>query len=247
MTPEQARAFLEAAEGDRLEALYRVAIALGLRLGEALGLSWDDVDLDSGTLRVRHALQRINKKLTLKDPKTEKSRRALTMPASLVGALKAHKDRQTFERAAMGDEWRQTGLIFTNTLGSPLEPSNVLKRFKALLAQTSDHRIEVAYRAANGIPTDAVLSVEQTKDLAAIRKNPDHPLTAAHRIPPQRFHDLRHAAASLLIAQGVPVKVVSDILGHSQLATTADIYSHLYPAAHKDAADLMDRILTATW
>jgi hypothetical protein len=60
--------------------------------------------------------------------------------------------------------------------------------------------------------------------------------------PAPWFHDLRHAAASLLIAPGVPVKVVSDILGHSRLATT-DICSHLYPAAHKDATDPMDRIL----
>jgi site-specific recombinase XerD len=62
----------------------------------------------------------------------------------------------------------------------------------------------------------------------------------------QRLHYLWHCAASLLIAQSVSVKVVSDILGHSQLATTADIYSHLYPAAHKDAPDLMDRILGET-
>jgi integrase len=53
LTPEQARTFLKAVEGDRLEALYRVGLALGLRLGEALGLRWEDVDLDTGTLRIR--------------------------------------------------------------------------------------------------------------------------------------------------------------------------------------------------
>jgi len=50
--------------------------------------------------------------------------------------------------------------------------------------------------------------------------------------------------ASLLLAQGVPVKVIADILGHSQLATTSDLYGHIFPAAHREAADLMDRILT---
>jgi len=199
LTPEQARAFLDAARSDRLEALYRVALALGLRLGEALGLSWADVDFETGTLRVRHSLQRIDGKLTLKVPKTEKSRRALTMPRTLAVALRDHRDRQAFEQAAAGNGWRDTGLVFTNALGGPLEPSNVLKRFQAILA-------------ANGLPK-------------------------------QRFHDLRHCAASLLIAQGVPVKVVADILGHSQLATTSDLYGHVYPAAHRDAADLMDRIL----
>ena len=85
-------------------------------------------------------------------------------------------------------------------IGTPFEPSNVLKRFKLLL-------------------TDAGL-------------------------PQQRFHDLRHCAASLLIAQAVSVKVVADILGHSQLATTSDLYAHIFPAAHQDAADLMDGILS---
>ena len=202
LTPTQARALLTAAEGDRLEALYRVGLALGLRLGEALGLSWADVDLDAGTLRVRFALQRIGGTLTLKEPKTEKSRRSLTMPASLVAALRAHRVRQLEERLAAGPRWHESGLVFTNTIGGPLEPSNVLKALKSRLA--------------------------------------------AAGLPAQRFHDLRHAAASLLLAQGVPARVVMDILGHSQIATTMDLYSHVMPAAHEDAAALMDAILTAT-
>ena len=60
----------------------------------------------------------------------------------------------------------------------------------------------------------------------------------------QRFHDLRHCAASRLIEQGVPVKVVADILGNSQLAANSDLYAHIFPAAHQDAADLMDGILS---
>jgi integrase len=72
------------------------------------------------------------------------------------------------------------------------------------------------------------------------------PQLADAGLPKQSFHDLRHCAASLLIARGVPVKVVADILGHSQLATTSDLYSHIFPAAHRDAADLMDQILSAT-
>ena len=77
-------------ERDRLEALYRVALALGLRLGEALGLSWEDVDFATGTLRVKRSLQRVDGKLMLKEPKTEKSRRALTMPQTLAVALRQH-------------------------------------------------------------------------------------------------------------------------------------------------------------
>ena len=201
LTPDQARTLLAAAEGERLEALYRVALALGLRLGEALGLRWEDVDLDTGSLRVRFALQRIDGKLTLKEPKTEQSRRTLTMPPSLTIALRAHRDRQAFEQATAGDTWRANGLVFTNTIGGPLEPSNVLKGLKKLLDRAG--------------------------------------------LPPQRFHDLRHCAASLLLAQGVPARVVMDILGHTQMATTMDLYSHVMPAAHTEAAALMESILCA--
>jgi integrase len=68
---------------------------------------------------------------------------------------------------------------------------------------------------------------------------------AAAGLLEQRFHDLRHYAASFLLAQGVPMRVVMDILGHSQMATTADLYSHVMPAGHRDVADLLDRAIEA--
>ena len=61
----------------------------------------------------------------------------------------------------------------------------------------------------------------------------------------QRFYDLRHYAASFLLAQGVPMRVVMDILGHSQMAATADLYSHVMPAAHRDVAELLDRAMAS--
>jgi integrase len=196
LTPEQAAAFLREAEGDRLEALYLVTAMLGLRLGEGLGLRWQDVELDTGTLRVRQAVQRVDGQLIIKEPKTAKSRRTLTLPAIAIESLRRHRDRQTFE-ANTAKSWLDSGLVFTNNCGGPLEPSNVLKRFKATLA--------------------------------------------AAGLPKQRFHDLRHYAASFLLAHGVPMRVVMDILGHSQMATTADLYAHVMPAAHREVADLLDR------
>jgi integrase len=68
---------------------------------------------------------------------------------------------------------------------------------------------------------------------------------AAAGLPEQRFHDLRHYAASFLLVQRVLMRVVMDILGHSLIATTADLYSHVMPAAHKDVADLLDRAMLA--
>ncbi len=202
LTVEEARVFLAAVEGDRLETLYRLTISLGLRMGEVLGLAWDDVDLGSGTVRVRRALQRVDGRLILKEPKTERSRRTLTLPATLAASLRAHRVRQAEERLKLGPHWVDIGLVFTTPLGTPLEPSNVLKRFKVHLAGAG--------------------------------------------LPKQRFHDLRHCAASLLIAQLVPIEVVRSILGHAHISTTLDIYAHILPDAHREAAEQMDAILTGT-
>ncbi len=127
LTPDQARAFLDAARGDRLEALYSVAITLGLRQGEALGLRWDDVDLEARTLHVDRALQRIaGAGLQLVEPKTKKSRRTLSMPDAVVRALRAHRIRQTEERIFAGAAWVDSGLIFTTLEGRPLSASHVV-------------------------------------------------------------------------------------------------------------------------
>jgi integrase len=63
-------------------------------------------------------------------------------------------------------------------------------------------------------------------------------------LPRQRFHDLRHACASLLLVEGVPMKTIQDVLGHSQISLTADTYAHLAPALRRDAADALDRALS---
>jgi integrase len=64
------------------------------------------------------------------------------------------------------------------------------------------------------------------------------------KLPPQRFHDLRHAAASLLLAQGVDPRVVMEVLGHSQISLTLNTHSHVMPELQQDAAKLMDALLT---
>src|SRR5207237_9579264 len=88
LTPEEARRLPEAASGDRLEALYSVALAMGLRQGEALGLKWSDIDQYAGVLRVRRAAQRIPPQGTqLVETKTARSRRTLVMPPVVINAL----------------------------------------------------------------------------------------------------------------------------------------------------------------
>lgn len=200
LTPEQAGQFLTAARGDRLEALYAVAVSVGLRQGEILGLRWEDVDLDAGVLRVRVALQRLDGKPQLVEPKTRQSRRTLPLPAVVVRQLHAHRTRQREERLLAGERWQGAGwgLVFTNTLGGPLEPRNLTTRYKALLARAG--------------------------------------------LPNIRFHDLRHSCASLLLAQGVPMRLIMDILGHSQIGLTMNTYAHIFPELQRQAADAMDRL-----
>jgi len=133
LTPAEATAFLAAVADDRLEALYTVALALGLRQGEALGLRWQDVDLEAGTLAVRYQLQRVDGKPALVEPKTPKSRRTLALPALAVDALRRHRVRQLEERLWAGIRWQEQGLIFTSTIGTPVDEHNLRKQFRALL------------------------------------------------------------------------------------------------------------------
>lgn len=132
-TPEQAKAFLESVKGHRLEALFIMALTLGLRRGELLGLHWSDVDFDAATLRVNYGLQRFDGKLHLVEPKTEKSRRVLPLPALLIDALRVHRTRQLEERLALGSNWQESGFVFASTIGRPLEPRNLNRTFDALL------------------------------------------------------------------------------------------------------------------
>jgi integrase len=130
---EEAQRFLKAIKGDRLEALYTVALTMGLRQGEALGLRWSDVDLDLGYIRINRQLQRVNHKYELVEPKTNRSRRHLAVPGAIIGALRDHKERQAVERDASRRRWHDTNLVFCRPDGYPLSGSVVTHRFQELL------------------------------------------------------------------------------------------------------------------
>jgi integrase len=135
LTADQARILLKAAKGDRLEALYVLAVTTGLRQGELLGLRWEDVDLDKGVLQVRHALvcSSRNGRLSFAPPKTAKGRRSVSLTPAAVTALEEHRARQADERDA-ARSWTDMGLVFPSRAGTPLNPKNVLRRsFRPLL------------------------------------------------------------------------------------------------------------------
>lgn len=132
LDPDQARTLLQTVQGHRLEALFTVALAIGLRPGEALGLRWQDVDLEAGTVSVRRALQRINSKLQFEEVKSATSRRHTTLPQVALEALKTHRLRQQEEQEVLGDTWPNTGLVFTSERGTPLEPRNAARLFQRM-------------------------------------------------------------------------------------------------------------------
>lgn len=140
LSPDEARALLEAARHDRLYALYAVAVAVGLRRGEALGLRWVDVDLDEGTLRVTGTLNRVGGRLTRSDPKTARSRRLIPLPDMCVAALRQHKQQQAAECAA-AVAWVESGFVFTTGVGTPIEPRNVGRHLDGLCQKAGIRRI----------------------------------------------------------------------------------------------------------
>jgi integrase len=187
-TAEQARSFLKAAQGDRLEALYVLAITTGLRQGELLGLRWQDVDLERRRLQLVRQL------------KNRQSRRAVLLPALAATALVDHRARQAAEREQQEARWEEHDLVFPNLVGRPLEPTN-------------------------------------------LRQRSLFPLLARAGLPRIRFHDLRHSCATLLLSEGIHPKIVSDLLGHSQIGITLDLYSHVTATMQAVAAEAMGRLL----
>jgi integrase len=125
LKPDDARKLLAAAQSERLSALYVLAVYLGLRRGELLGLQWEHVDLDAETLQVVQTLQRVGGELQLTAPKTRKSRRTVPLPPPVVEALRAHKVVQSKERLAAGTDWQDTGMVFASLVGTPMEPDNL--------------------------------------------------------------------------------------------------------------------------
>jgi integrase len=132
-TPDEARSFLSAIKGDRLAALYSVALTMGLRQGEALGLQWHDVDLEMGYLRISKQLQRIDGKFQILEAKTARSRRTLALPASIVDALRAHRIRQQEERRILGAPTQKWDLVFTTENGRPIDGTVVSHHFHRVL------------------------------------------------------------------------------------------------------------------
>jgi integrase len=140
LNAEEANEFLKVIKGDPLETVFHVALSLGLREGEILGLRWEHLDLDKRLVHIRGSLQRIDKKLQVVGPKTKKSKRTLPIPENLVSSLRAHRTRQLEEKLQAGADWQETGLVFTSSKGTPLFARNVIRSFHRLLGKAKLRR-----------------------------------------------------------------------------------------------------------
>jgi integrase len=128
-TAEQVKTFLNYLKDDRWLAIYMTACGTGLREGELLGLSWSNVNLEEGNLKVTQSLYYIPRiGLVFSEPKSEKSRRLIMLPDFVIEALKAHKVRQ--DELRKSPNWKGNGLVFTTNIGTPISPRNLVRHFK---------------------------------------------------------------------------------------------------------------------
>ena len=195
LTVEQAVATLKASEATSYHALFVLAMTTGLRQGELFGLQWADIDLDRGTLSVRHSLEEVAGQLVMKEPKSRSGRRQIALSALATDALWGHK------RALLANGLAGGATVFPSVEGGWLRKSNFARR------------VWHPVRKAAGLPETIT------------------------------FHGLRHSAATLLLSEGISVKVIQEMLGHSNVALTLNTYSHVVPAMRGQAAATFDRLL----
>jgi integrase len=123
--------FSAAVRGHRLEALYLLALATGMRRGEILALSWDSVDFNSNNIFVKGSISRIKDpdtgvtELRFSEPKTKSGKRHVPILPNMIPVLKAHKARQGEEKAKAGSAWNQKNLVFCSNVGTAIEPRRV--------------------------------------------------------------------------------------------------------------------------
>ena len=204
---EELEQLFEATKDHPYSLLIQITAFYGLRRSEALGLKWDAIDFEQGTISVKRTVTStiIDGKYQEFEQQSAKTKSSLrTLP--LIGSFREYfmqvKEAQELNKQVCGNCYNREydGYVFVDVMGNIFNPRNLSSNFSKLL---------------------------ELKGLRHIR-----------------FHDLRHSCASLLLANDVPMKQIQEWLGHSDIGTTANIYSHLDYKSKITSANVMDNILT---
>ena len=201
---EQMQKLFEIVKGTRLELPVLVAAFYGLRRGEVLGLKWDAIDFNRGTLTIKRTVTEATIDGTMKiieqdSAKTKSSLRTLPLVWSFRDYFQKVKEAQELNKKVCGNcyNYDYDGYVFVNELEERMRPDYLTEYFPKYIAK--------------------------------------------HGVPKMRFHDLRHSCASLLLANGVPLKQIQEWLGHSDFSTTANIYAHLDYRSKISSAQAMEQ------
>ncbi len=195
-TPEQRVKLELAIRGHEHEFLWLVLLLTGMRIGEAVALTWDDLDLPQARLIVRKSYRRALSGPIISEPKTKRGRRTIPLGDTAIGALQAQRTR-TRELKIRAAHWDNLDLVFPNSAGQYLRADKVLVAFKRVLKSAG--------------------------------------------LPERRLHDLRHTYATDLYAADVHPRSVQELLGHSRLDMTNDLYTGSVPDALREAVERLDR------
>jgi len=202
--------FLKVVNSNRLGIAFIVSLATGLRVGELLGLRWEDVDMDNNILNVNQTIGRVKlfdenssvkSKLAFGEPKTAAGKRSVSIPPCVTEQLKKHKKKQNEERLVFDGVFNEHNLVFCSQIGIPIDPKNLDRTFKSLLKKAE---------------------LEKTN-----------------------LHALRHTYATRLLEANEHPKTVQELLGHSTISTTLDIYSHVNSELKHSAAKKIEHLFTS--
>jgi integrase len=171
---------------------------MGLRQGEALGLRWQDVDLQLGYLRVAKQLQRLDGEFVLVEPKTSRSRRTLAMPTAIAEAIRVHRDLQQAERQGSEPKPAEWDLVFTRFDGKPLDGTVVSHQFhrvlqRAGLPQRRFHDLRhscATLLLAQDVPARVVMDILGHSQIALTMNTYTHVLPELKRTAADRMNAL---------------------------------------------------------
>lgn len=211
LTEQEQKKFLEYAKGNEYELVFVLGLSTGMRIGEIQALQWKDVDFKNLLISIDGTLIKVDGKEYIKGPtKTKSSRRSVPLLPDVAKRLKEHRKEQLKYRMILGPEWQQVkgveDLLFCTPIGRPLSRSVIYNAIDRIIEQINhDERMKA-------------------------REEGREPVIFGHF----SSHTMRHTFATRALENGIPPKVVQELLGHSTIKTTMDIYTHVLPKTKND-------------